>query len=257
MDGNNIDFVDNNDIVIDNNDLPIDNIIEISDVDIYQRHNLVLSKVSFSIKCGEFVYLVGRVGSGKTSLIKTFTAELPVVSGRCNVCGFNLNTIKTKQIPQLRRHIGIVFQDFQLLTDRSVSDNLLFVLRATGWTDKERMKSRIAEVLELVDLKYKEYKMPHQLSGGEQQRVVIARALLNNPDVILADEPTGNLDMETSDGIMQILHGIARNGKSVVMATHNLQLMKRYPARTLRCEKGVVVSTRSIAEIDFGSLLEL
>lgn len=234
-----------------------ESIIEIKDVDIYQEHNLVLSKVSFSITKGEFVYLVGRVGSGKTSLIKTFTAELPLESGTCSVCGFDLKTIRQKQIPMLRRSIGIVFQDFQLLTDRSVNDNLLFVLKATGWTDKEAMKGRIAEVLNLVDLKFKEYKMPHQLSGGEQQRVVIARALLNNPDVILADEPTGNLDQETSDGIMQILHGLAQNGRTVVMATHNLHIMKKYPGKTYKCEKGAVTNTNNMTEIDLEGLLEL
>lgn len=237
--------------------MEVDNIVEIEDIDIYQEDNLVLSKVELKVAKGEFVYLVGRVGSGKTSLIKTITAELPLQSGKATVCGFNLKNLKRKQIPALRRRIGIVFQDFQLLTDRNVSDNLLFVLKSTGWKDKEAMKQRITEVLDLVDLKYKEYKMPHQLSGGEQQRVVIARALLNNPDVILADEPTGNLDQETSDGIMQILHGIAISGKSVIMATHNLQLMKKYPGKTYRCEKGTMTATDNMTEIDFESMMEL
>lgn len=234
-----------------------ENIVEIRDIDIYQEDNLVLSKVSLEMGKGEFIYLVGRVGSGKTSLIKTITAELPLKSGSASVCGFDLRAIKQKQKPMLRRRIGIVFQDFQLLTDRNVSDNLLFVLKSTGWKNKEAMKMRIFEVLELVELNYKEYKMPHQLSGGEQQRVVIARALLNNPDLILADEPTGNLDHETSDGIMQILHGLTQNGISVIMATHNIHLMKKYPGRTYRCEKGQMLAVSEVSEIDFGSLMEL
>jgi cell division transport system ATP-binding protein len=231
-------------------------IIEIQNASIYQDDNLVLSEVNFHVARGEFVYLIGKVGSGKSSLIKTITAELPLKEGEGRVCEFDLRRLKRKQIPFLRRRIGIVFQDFQLLSDRSVNDNLLFVLRSTGWRNKSDIKQRIADVLEKVGLKYKDFKMPHQLSGGEQQRVVIARALLNDPDIILADEPTGNLDPETSEDIMRILHGIAASGRSVVMATHNYNLLKKFPARTLKCEKGKLVESEQMTEIDFESLME-
>lgn len=214
----------------------IENIIELNEASIFQQENLVLSDVNFTVKKGEFVYLIGKVGSGKTSLIKTLYAELKLVKGTGKVVNYNLVKLKKRYIPLLRRKVGIVFQDFQLLTDRSVYQNLLFVLKATNWKSKKEMNTRIDEVLSKVNLSDKKNKMPHQLSGGEQQRVVIARALLNEPDVILADEPTGNLDPQTSNEIMQLLFDISRNGKAVVMATHNYSLIKKFPARTLKCE---------------------
>lgn len=198
----------------------------------------MLSDVSFRVHEGEFVYLIGKVGSGKTSLIKTINAEYPLRVGQGFAAGFPLHSLKRRQVPYLRRKLGIVFQDFQLLTDRTVTDNLGFVLKATGWKDKVEIGKRISGVLEKVGLAVKGYKMPHQLSGGEQQRVVIARALLNDPEIILADEPTGNLDPETSDDIMNILTGISQSGRAVVMATHNYNLLDKYSARTLKCEDG-------------------
>ena len=215
--------------------MPLDTIISFSDASIFIYDYLVLKDVNFNVNKGEFVYLIGRVGSGKTSLIKTINAEIPLQKGEAIVAGFNLQNIKTNQIPLLRRKLGIVFQDFQLLTDRTVNDNLSFVLRATGWKSKIEIERRITEVLEKTDMHHKGYKMPHQLSGGEQQRVVIARALLNDPEIILADEPTGNLDPETSEGIMKILFEISQAGRAVVMATHNYNLLKKFRARTMKC----------------------
>lgn len=202
---------------------------------IVKGDQLVLKDVNFSISAGDFVYLVGRVGSGKSSLIETLTGQVPLVGGRGEVCGFSLERLKRRQVPYLRRRIGVVFQDFKLLMDRSVESNLQFALRATGWRDKYDIAQRIDEVLKLVGLAHKQYKMPHQLSGGEQQRVTIARALLNAPQFILADEPTGNLDPETSEGILQLLRGLAEHGTSVLMATHNASLVSLYPAPTYRC----------------------
>ena len=233
------------------NDKPI---IQFQDASIFQDDHLVLSGVTFAVAGNEFVYLIGRVGSGKTSLIKTINAELVLKTGSATVAGFDLGKLKKNQVPFLRRRLGIVFQDFQLLTDRSVHDNLHFVLHATGWKDKNMTAKRIEEVLTKVGLENKGYKMPHQLSGGEQQRVVIARALLNEPDIILADEPTGNLDPETSEGIMQILKDISRAGRAVLMATHNYTLLKKYPARTLKCEDGKLVEMEESIEIDFTQL---
>jgi cell division transport system ATP-binding protein len=218
--------------------MPLDTTIRFENADIFIQDHLVLSDVSFQVNKGEFIFLIGKVGSGKTSLIKTINAEYPLLKGEGFVSDFALHDLKQKQVPYLRRKLGIVFQDFQLLTDRTVSENLLFVLRATGWKDKNEIDKRLGEVLERVGLATKGYKMPHQLSGGEQQRVVIARALLNDPEIILADEPTGNLDPETSRDIMNILTDISKSGRAVIMATHNYNLIEKYPARTLKCEDG-------------------
>ncbi len=236
--------------------MSLDLIIDINKVNIFQGDNLILSEVSFSVDKGEFIYIIGKVGSGKTSIIKTINAELPLRSGSAVIAGYDLEKIRKKHIPYLRRKLGIVFQDFQLLGDRNIYDNLSFVLRATGWNNKKEINDRIAEVLERVDLVYKGYKMPHQLSGGEQQRVVIARALLNSPDIILADEPTGNLDPETSEDIIRLLLEISSSGRAVIMATHNYPLLKKFPARTIKCEKGRTVEVDHTAEIDFTSLME-
>lgn len=225
--------------------MALDTIIELNNLSVYQRNILVLSEVTLSIGKGEFVYLIGKTGTGKSSLLKTLYADLPVNEGEAEVVGYNLRNIKQKEVPYLRRKIGIVFQDFQLLSDRSVNDNLVFVLKATGWKDKEAADERIKDVLEKVGLKTKGFKMPHQLSGGEQQRVAIARALLNDPELILADEPTGNLDPETSEGIMTLLFEISHSGRAVLMATHNYALMEKFPTRTLKCETGKVLTSEN------------
>lgn len=212
------------------------NVIEYKGVEIHRAEKTVLRNVTFSIGEGEFCYLVGRVGSGKSSLLKSMYAEVPIFSGeKADVLSYDMLGIKKKQIPYLRRNIGIVFQDFQLLQDRSVYDNLSFVLKATGWTDRTEMDQRIEDVLIDVGMTHKSYKLPHELSGGEQQRIVIARALLNNPKLILADEPTGNLDPQTGISIVRLLHDLAAEGHSILMATHNLQLCEDFPARVLRC----------------------
>lgn len=229
-------------------------IISFEDCSILQKDNLVLSNVSFTVSRGEFVYLIGKVGSGKSSVIKTINAQIPLGEGEASVSGFDLNRLKKNQVSQLRRKLGIVFQDFQLLTDRTVQANLEFVLQSTGWKIKKAIDERISEVLERVGLGYKGFKMPHQLSGGEQQRVVIARALLNNPEIILADEPTGNLDPETSEDIMRVLQSISSSGRAVVMATHNYTLLKKFPARTLKCFDGKVTEVDHGEEIDFEAL---
>jgi cell division transport system ATP-binding protein len=204
-------------------------------IDVAQRENTVLQQVKLTIMPGEFIYLIGKTGSGKSSLLKVLYGELPVKSGAATVCGFDLIKLKRKQIPYLRRTIGIVFQDFELLTDRSVNDNLKFVLKATGWKDKKRMAERMEDVLTKVGLETKGYKMPFELSGGEQQRVAIARALLNEPKLILADEPTGNLDPTTTEGILQLLSDISKGGTAVLMATHDYATMEKFKARTLVC----------------------
>ena len=216
----------------------MDVIIELTNCSIWQQNHLVLSNVNLRIGKGEFLYLVGRVGSGKSSLIKTLNAQIPLKEGIGLVAGYDLSKIKKKEVPYLRRKIGIVFQDFQLLTDRSVNENLEFVLKATGWKNRTEIDTRIGEVLVKVGLGLKGYKMPHQLSGGEQQRVVIGRALLNDPEIILADEPTGNLDPETSEGILRLLTDISKTGRAIVVATHNYTLLKKFAARTLKCENG-------------------
>lgn len=230
--------------------LPLDVIIELKECLIRQHDHLVLSGVNLNVRKGEFMYLVGRVGSGKTSLIKTLNAQIPLAEGTGIVAGFNLSKLRKRDIPMLRRKLGIVFQDFQLLTDRSVHDNLEFVLRATGWKNRQEINERIGQVLEKVGLGLKGYKMPHQLSGGEQQRVVIGRALLNDPDIILADEPTGNLDPETSEGIIRLLVDISKTGRAVVVATHNYTILKKFPARTVKCENEKLTEVNPEQEID-------
>ena len=210
-------------------------LIRYTEVEIHQQELCVLNDVNLELHKGEFVYLVGKVGSGKTSLLKTFYGELDIASGEAEVLGYDMLHIKRKHIPQLRRKLGIVFQDFQLLTDRTVYDNLEFVLRATGWKSKGEIKDKIEEVLNLVGMSNKGYKLPNELSGGEQQRIVIARAVLNSPEIILADEPTGNLDSETGHAIAELLHGISEAGALVVMTTHNLQLLREFPGKVYRC----------------------
>jgi cell division transport system ATP-binding protein len=236
--------------------MSLDTIIEITNAALYQDEQLILSDINFSVEKGEFLYVIGKVGSGKSSLIKTIIGEIGLKEGEGRVGEFDLRKLKRTQIPYLRRKIGTVFQDFQLLTDRTIFDNLQFVLRATGWKNKAEIEQRIKDALEKVGLQHKEYKMPHQLSGGEQQRVVIARALLNDPEIILADEPTGNLDPETSEEIMRLLHDISTTGRAVIMATHNYSLLKKFPARTLKCEKGKVIESEQMSEIDFESLMD-
>lgn len=235
--------------------MALDNVITLENAVIGINEHIVLSDVNLTVGKSEFVYVIGRVGSGKTSLIKTLNAELPLIEGTGNIAGHQLEKIKRKDVPFLRRKLGIVFQDFKLLSDRNVESNLEFALRATGWKNKEEISDRIAEVLEKVNLGYKGYKMPHQLSGGEQQRVVIARALLNDPEVILADEPSGNLDPATSDEIMSILLAIAESGRAVMMATHNYQLIKKFPSRTLKCENEKLLET-NLSEADIDRMIQ-
>jgi cell division transport system ATP-binding protein len=221
--------------------MALDTIIQTDNISIFQKHNLVLTNVSLTVEKGEFVYLLGKTGSGKSSLLKSLYADLSLKEGQATVAGYNLISIKRREIPFLRRKLGIIFQDFQLLTDRSVNDNLLFVLRATGWKDRDKMQKRIQEVLEKVNLTTKGFKMPHELSGGEQQRVAIARALLNDPELILADEPTGNLDPETSEGIMKLLVDISKNGRAVLIATHDMMMYQKFPSRVIKCENGKLI----------------
>jgi len=225
-------------------------IIDVRNANIYQGENLVLQDVNLTVNKGEFVYLVGKTGTGKSSLLKTLYGELSLKEGEATVAGYNLRQLTWKTVPYLRRTLGVVFQDFQLLTDRNVNENLKFVLRATGWKDDKLMNEKIADVLDKVYLKSKGFKMPFELSGGEQQRIDIARALLNSPKLILADEPTGNLDPETSDEIMQLLFHISRDfGAAIVMATHDYMVIQKFPARMVRTEKGQVIDNASISSI--------
>jgi len=218
--------------------MELDSIVHLKNVRIFQHDNLVLSDVNLDIHKGEFVYLIGKTGSGKSSLLKTLYGELALSEGEGSVAGYDLNKLKRNKVHLLRRKLGIVFQDFELLMDRSVNDNLLFVLRATGWSDRTAMKERMEDVLTKVGLGTKGYKMPHQLSGGEQQRVAIARALLNDPELILADEPTGNLDPATTEDILSLLFEISNSGRAVLMATHDYQYMKKFSSKVLICENG-------------------
>ncbi|MDE5727038.1 MAG: ATP-binding cassette domain-containing protein [Duncaniella sp.] len=217
-------------------------VIDYQDVQLCRGTLIALKHATLKVEPGEFVYLIGRVGSGKSSLLKSIYAEIPIASGSARVLDYDLNTIKKSQVPYLRRNLGIVFQDFRLLSDRTAEENLRFVLCATGWKDEAAIKERVEEVLRGVGMLNKNYKMPHELSGGEQQRLVIARALLNRPPVILADEPTGNLDPATGESIAEYLHAIASAGTAVVMATHNMSLVEQFPARVLKCEHRTVVS---------------
>ncbi|TKD61802.1 cell division ATP-binding protein FtsE [Flavobacterium sp. ASW18X] len=213
-------------------------ILKLQDVSIFQNENLVLSNVTLQVKKGEFVYVIGKTGSGKSSFMKTLYGDLPLRQGTGSVVDFDLKTLKENDIPFLRRKLGIVFQDFKLLPDRNINNNLLFVLKATGWTDTNKMNAKIEEVLDKVGMKTKGFKYPHELSGGEQQRIAIARALLNDPELILADEPTGNLDPQTSVEVMKVLQEINDNGRTILMATHDYALILKYPHKTIKCDGG-------------------
>ena len=217
-----------------------DPVVHVKGVSVFHDNNTILGDITFDIQKGEFVYMVGRTGAGKSSLLKTLYADLPLRLGDMKVAGYDMRNLKASQVPLLRRKLGIIFQDFQLFNDRSVAENLLFVMKATGWRDNGKMRARLAEVLMQVGLGSVDKKLPHQLSGGEQQRVVIARALINEPQILIADEPTGNLDPEVSSGIMKIFQQINNSGTAVLMATHSYGLIKKFPARVLKCELGKV-----------------
>ncbi|MBV1924019.1 MAG: ATP-binding cassette domain-containing protein [Flavobacteriaceae bacterium] len=215
-------------------------VLFLKDASIFQRDNLVLSDVTVNIAKGEFVYLIGKTGTGKSSFMKTLYGDLPLTKGEGAIVGYDLPSLKEKEIPFLRRKLGVVFQDFKLLNDRTVKDNLQFVMTATGWTNKSEMDQRIDEVLDKVAMKTKAFKYPYQLSGGEQQRIAIARALINDPELILADEPTGNLDPQTSVEVMEVLQDINKNGNTILMATHDYALLLKYPSKTLKCDDGQI-----------------
>ena len=217
-----------------------DHILEMKDAQIFQGNSIILKDISLKVHKGEFVYIIGKTGSGKSSLLKTLYGELSLTKGQSEIVGFNLRQLKEKDVPYLRRKLGIIFQDFKLLSDRSVSSNLAFVLQATGWSSKSKIEKRIKEVLEKVGMENKAHKFPHELSGGEQQRVAIARALLNNPELILADEPTGNLDPETSEEVMTLLQEIHLSGNTIIMATHDYTLIYKYPKKTLKCDNATI-----------------
>ncbi len=223
-----------------------DFIVDLNDVKIYQDDHLVLNNVNLKVKSGELVYLVGKTGSGKTSLIKTLYADIPLKYGMGRVSGFNLETLKQSEIPYLRRDLGVVFQDFQLLNDRSVNENLLFVLKATGWGNNIKIQNRIKKVLELVGMSYKDYKKTYELSGGEKQRVSIARSLLNEPKLIIADEPTGNLDPKTSNEIMLLFKKVQSDGIAILMATHNYQIIRDFPSKIYNCSEGSIQITERL-----------
>ena len=217
-----------------------DAVLSLKNVSIYQENKVIISNINLEVKKGEFIYIIGKTGSGKSSFLKTLYADLPLTEGEGHIVDFNLVDLKENNIPFLRRKIGIVFQDFKLLPDRSIKENMLFVLKATGWNDVVAMDDKIEEVLKKVDMQLLSSKMPHQLSGGEQQRVAIARALLNDPELILADEPTGNLDPQTSVEVMELMRKINANGKTVIMATHDYALLMKFPSKTLKCEENTL-----------------
>ena len=224
-------------------------LVQLENIEVCQEENVILNDASLTLHTGEFIYVIGKVGSGKSSLLKSLYCEIPIHTGRAYIAGYNLLKIKRREIPPLRRKLGIVFQDFQLLIDRSAKKNLEFVLKATGWTNQRMINRRVEEVLEQVGMPNKGYKMPHELSGGEQQRIAIARALLNTPEIILADEPTGNLDPETSGHIVQLLHDIRHNGTAVIMTTHNYNIVEAFPAQVAKCENNRLYNVNEIASL--------
>lgn len=221
----------------------VEPVVVLKDVDIYQKKILILSKVNITVNKGEFVYVIGETGSGKSSILKVLFADVPAQGEEARCVGFDLKTIKTKQIPMLRRKLGIVFQDYQLLSNKTVEENLIFAMKATGWKDEKAMKNRVREVLQLVHLETKDFKYPHQLSGGEQQRVCIARALINKPEVILADEPTGNLDPRNAEEIFKLMHDLNQDGTTVIMATHNFLMINKFASRTICIEEGNIIDS--------------